>query len=230
MTSVRRAARERSSRLALLRRSRAQPLPAAHDRAPRRAFPRMRWGSCARCGPAARRGRAGPQADLGHRDQLRAADRRRPDHARGSDLGAAATANVARTYLLGAANRLARIFWYRYDMGIPRRRRRDPGQHPARRSDRPDRGRAGGRGVRAGPELDARPPDRDEGTPDLAPATPRHLHLRGHSTGRPRGGSTGTPSRGEGPARCQRTQGTVASPAPSTGSGVAPGSRSTTRR
>ncbi len=30
-------------------------------------------------------------------------------------------ANVARTYLLGAANRLARIFWYRYDMGILRR-------------------------------------------------------------------------------------------------------------
>ncbi len=29
-------------------------------------------------------------------------------------------ANVARTYLLGAANGLARIFWYRYDMGILR--------------------------------------------------------------------------------------------------------------
>ena len=104
---------ERTTGVALLRRQRAQPLPAGYVRRADR-WPRGR-DAAPRDGPASARPgrRTSLDAGVGHRGQLR---RHGADHPPAAPVAERRqVANVIRTYLLGAARGLGRLFWYRYD-------------------------------------------------------------------------------------------------------------------
>ena len=99
-------------------------------------------------------------------------------------------ANVLRTYLLGAAHGLTRVFWYRYDWGLVDRRHSR--QHPALRSHelRPRARRRHGHAN--GGALVERPAGRPARAPPVRARPARHLPLRRPARrSRPRG-STGT--------------------------------------
>ena len=131
--------------------------------------------------PPAPRRRAGPQADLGHRDQLRPAERQQ-----GRDRGAAPISDrpagrQRRAHLPAqAANGVKRVFWYRYDMrpAPPAAARSATPCSPTRTT--PTQVTAAGRRVRAGPGLDARTSASATRHGDRAPGLPRHLRMRRH--------------------------------------------------
>jgi hypothetical protein len=56
---------------------------------------------------------AGQQADLEHRGELRTPGRR---PVRSDDHGRTQIGNVMRTYVLNAQNRVARVYWYSWDL------------------------------------------------------------------------------------------------------------------
>ena len=124
----------------------AEPVPEGVLRHEGRARPRRRC-SCwpPRAPRCASRGRAGQQADLEHRDQLRPASPAAP--ARSSAISdELQAAYVLRTYLLNAANGIKRVHWYAWDKPRPgqhqdvlRQHRRRP-RWPARRSTSRSRG------------------------------------------------------------------------------------------